>query len=135
MATQLIGSASATTSFHSIQETQSGVNVESISVSTEPEFRENRLDITGHVAGQAVGETMTTISISGETIRSSSALAGLLAGDFYQEQTLALTATGGVDSGSNEFVLQNAEVTQTRGSFETCTLNYTRYNSMAVDPV
>lgn len=127
MATTLIG-VTTTDYTHSVQDVQTGINVESISYSSEPEFREDILDISGHVKGQAIGDDMTTLTISGETIRSgASALQGLLAGDFVSDATgdLDLAASGPAMGATNtEYVAQSADVTQTRGSLETTSVTY-----------
>lgn len=133
MATTLIGTDISTAYTHSITTSQVGINVESISVSKEPEFREDLLNISGHVQGQAVGDQMVTLTISGETIRSSGgAFLGLLLDDFIADET------GGINFHPSkviipgttptplqtDFVCQSQEVTQTRGSFESATVVY-----------
>jgi len=136
MATQLIGSI-GTQYTHSIATAQTGINVESFSVSVEPEFREDLLDYTGHVTGQAVGCEMTTLTITGETIRSTdgSFLGLLLDDDFASDATGTLTTTTNLAPNSGveaEFVLQSSEVTQTRGAFETCTVTYIARTGLVV---
>ena len=127
MATELIGGI-ATQYTHSILTAQTGINVESFSVSCEPEFREDLLDYSGHVTGQAVGCEMTTLTITGETIRSTGGgFLGLLLDDFADDATATLTSTTDIAPNNGvvaEFVLQSSEVTQTRGAFETCTVTY-----------
>ncbi len=127
MATTLIGTA-ASTYTHSVVSTQSGINVESWSASVEPEFREDLLNISGHVAGQAIGALMTTITITGETIRSSAGgYLGVLLDNFTDDQTAGLSVSAiDVPSGGpvTQFHLQSSEITQTRGSFETGTVVY-----------
>jgi len=135
MATTLIGTAVG--QYHSVKDTQSGINVESISFDAEPEFREDRLNVSGHVAGQAVGDTITTLTISGETIRSGGNLQGLLAGDFTAEATAAtglfLTSSDPpMDAPTQEFVAQSANITQTRGAFETASITYIARTQLAI---
>lgn len=135
MSTTLIG-AIGTQYTHSMLTTQTGINVESFSVSVEPEFREDLLDYTGHVAGQAVGCEMTTLTITGETIRSTDgSFLGLLLDDMAVDATGSLTTTSNIAPNNGveaEFVLQSSEVTQTRGAFETCTVTYIARTNLIV---
>lgn len=130
MATVIIGAATGEYS-HSIRSgaTQTGINVESISISTEPEFREDLLQPDGHVQGQAVGDTMTTLTISGEVVRSTdgNAFLGVFLDTFQGDSDATLTIETDFASGGgqeSEFILQSSETTQTRGSFESGTVTY-----------
>ena len=139
MATVIIGAATGEYT-HSIRtgQTQTGINVESISYSTEPEFREDLLDTTGHVQGQAVGDTMTTLTISGEVVRSTdgNAFLGVFLDTFQDDSTSSITVESGfaapADGPEAEFVLQSSDVTQTRGSFESGTVVYIARQNMTV---
>ena len=137
MATQLIGTA--VSQQFSISTTQSGINVESITFGVEPEFREQRMDITGHITGEAVSDSVTNLTISGETVRSGGALQGLLASNFYNDEEVDALV---IESGSNvvvpmdgpitNFVAQSAEVGQSRGAFENGSVTYIARSNLIV---
>jgi len=122
MATTLIGVDDATYT-HGVTTSETGINVESVSMSVEPEFRDDLLDKSGHVQGQALGDEMTTYTVSGETIRSTGGayLGTIVSGTaFTAEQTATLGNIEGFAGGDvDEFALQSVEVTKTRGAFET----------------
>ncbi len=130
MATVIIGATGVDSAYtHSIRTTQTGINVESFSVATEPEFREDLLDTTGHIQGQAIGDPMTTLTISGEVVRSTSgnAFLGVFLSTFITDSDSDLNLETDLAPASSDeagFVLQSSEVTQTRGSFESGTVVY-----------
>jgi len=135
MATTLIG-VGATNYRHSIASTETGINVESVSCSVEPEFREQLMNYTGHVQGEAVGDSISTLTITGEVIRSTGgeAYVGLLADNFITDVTASINNLPPTFASSpiTEFVLQSAETTRTRGAFETASLTYIARKNMTV---
>lgn len=125
MSTTLIGVTAGTYTHGIASQGGTGINVESITCSVEPEFREDILDATGHVQGQAVGCSMTTLTVNGETIRTTNALQGLLVEDFVTESAVVYTAADTpMDGDVASFIAQSAEITKSRGSLETTSVTY-----------
>ncbi len=114
---------------HGIASAESGVNAETITVSTEPQIRAELPDINGEATGFAVSAPRSTITISGE-VSNVATYTGLVAATFATAATVAnFDDLGGQTTGG--VYATSLEVTQNRNGWTSFTFNGMRVPGIA----
>lgn len=116
-----------TTVQRGIELDETGINVDSFNVTYEPEFKQHLNGYDGHVVTTAIGNTKSTISVSGEW---KSGASGLVATAFATAQSFANDVDGYGQSAGGAYA-DRVEIGQSRDGFRMFSATYTRHAAVA----